>query len=68
MQRILRKMRHIHTISKDKEVIILLDTTYWGRNSGLMVIKDAQRGKILWHKHIRHETVSLYLEGIEWLE
>ena len=47
MQRILRKMRHIHTISKDKEVVILLDTTYWGRNSGLMVIKDAQRGKIL---------------------
>ena len=67
MQRILRKMRHIHTISKDKEVVILLDTTYWGRNSGLMVIKDAQRGKILWHKHIRHETVSLYIEGVEWL-
>lgn len=60
MQRILRKMRHIHTISKYKEVVILLDTTYWGRNSGLMVIKDAQRGKILWHKHIRHGIVSLY--------
>lgn len=38
MQRILRTMRHIHTISKDKEVVIPLDTTYWGRNSGLMVI------------------------------
>lgn len=32
-----------------------------------MVIKDAQRGKILWHKHIRQETVSLYIEGVEWL-
>lgn len=61
-------MRHIHTISKHKDVIILMDTTYWGRNSGLMVIKDAIRGKILWHKHVKHETIALYLEGIDWLE
>ena len=61
-------MRHIHTVSKHKDVIILMDTTYWGRNSGLMVIKDAIRGKILWHKHVKHETIALYLEGIEWLE
>lgn len=45
-----------------------MDTTYWGRNSGLMVIKDAIRSKILWHKHVKHETIALYLEGIEWLE
>ena len=44
-----------------------MDTTYWNRNSGLMVIKDALRGKILWHKHVRHETISLYMEGVEWL-
>ena len=68
MQRSLRKMRHIHTVSKHKDVVILMDTTYWGRNSGLMVIKDAIRGKILWHKHVKHETITLYLEGIEWLE
>ena len=61
-------MRHIHTISKDKDVVILMDTTYWGRSSGLMVIKDALRGKILWHKHVQHETIALYMEGIRWLE
>lgn len=61
-------MFHIHTVSKHKDVVILMDTTYWGRNSGLMVIKDAIRGKILWHKHVKHETITLYLEGIEWLE
>ena len=47
MQRRLRQMRHIHTISKHKDVVILIDTTYWGYNHGLMVIKDAIRGKIL---------------------
>ncbi len=57
-------MRHIRTISKDKYVVILMDTTYWGRTSGLMVIKDALRVKILWHKHVRHETIALYMEGI----
>lgn len=61
-------MRHVHTVSKHKDVVILMDTTYWGRNSGLMVIKDAIRSKILWHKHVKHETIALYLEGIEWLE
>lgn len=61
-------MRHVHTISKAKDVVVLIDTTYWGRESGLMVFKDALRNKILWHKHVKHETISLYLEGIEWLE
>lgn len=67
IQRRLRQMRHVQTISKHKDVVILMDTTYWNRNSGLMVIKDALRGKILWHKHVRHETISLYMEGVEWL-
>ena len=58
MQRGLRQMRHIHTISKHKYIVILIDTIYWGHNHGLMVIKDAIRGKILWHKHVRHETVD----------
>ena len=68
IQRSLRKMRHRRTISKDKEVVILLDTTYWGRNFGLMVIKDALRNKILWHKYVRYETIADYLEGVNWLK
>lgn len=67
IQRALQKMRHIRTISKDKEVVILIDTTYWGRNFGLMAIKDALRNKILWHKYVRYETIADYMEGISWL-
>ena len=40
-------MRHVRVISRYKDVVVQLDTTYWGRNYGLMVIKDALRGKIL---------------------
>ena len=61
-------MRHVRVISRYKDVVIQMDTTYWGRNYGLMVIKDALRGKILWHKYVRHETVAGYVQGVEWLE
>ena len=64
----LGKMRHIHKISKDKDVVILIDTTYWGRNFGLMVIKDAYRNKILWFKFVKNETVPDYAEGVQWLK
>ncbi len=45
-------MRYVQKISKFKQVIIQMDTTYWGRNFGLMVIKDALRKKILWRKYV----------------
>lgn len=63
----LNEMRHIHIISKYKEVIVNIDTTYWGRHFGLMIIKDTFRNKILWHKFVNDERVSDYLEGIDWL-
>lgn len=63
----LKDMRHIHVISRYKEVVVNMDTTYWGRHFGLMLIKDTFRNKILWHKFVRDESVSGYMEGIEWL-
>lgn len=68
IQRRLRQMRHVHVISKHKDVTVQMDTTYWGRNFGLMVIRDAVRGKILWHKYVKHETIADYVEGVDWLE
>lgn len=68
IQRDLAGMRFVRKIAKVKDVTIQLDTTYWGRNFGLMVIKDALRNKILWHKDVRNETISQYMEGISWLK
>lgn len=46
-----------------------MDTTYWGRNFGVVVMKDSKTGKILWRKFIRKkETISDYKEGVDWLE
>ncbi len=60
-------MRHVHMISKYKDVVINMDTTYWGRHFGLVIIKDAFRNKVLWHKFVHDEKVCDYLEGIDWL-
>ena len=67
IRRDLEGMRYVQKISKDKEVAIQMDTTYWGRNFGLMVIKDVLRKKILWRKYVTHETIADYLEGVWWL-
>ena len=68
ISRDLKGMRYVQKISKDKDVTIQMDTTYWGRNFGLMVIKDALRKKILWWKYVTHETIADYVEGVRWLK
>jgi hypothetical protein len=68
VQRYLKKARSVRVISSEKEVVVLMDTTYWGRNFGVVVFKDAHRKKILWRKFVRYETLADYQEGVEWLE
>ena len=68
IRRDLEGMRYVQKISKYKQVTIQMDTTYWGQRFGLMVIRDALRGKVLWRKYVRHETIADYMEGVEWLK
>ena len=68
IRRDLEGMHHVQKISKYKQVTIQMDTTYWGQRFGLMVIRDATRGKVLWRKYVRHETIADYMEGVEWLK
>lgn len=68
VQRRMRKVHSTRIISKYKEVIILMDATYWGKNFGVLLIVDAYRKRLLWRKFLdKKETIADYLEGIEWL-
>lgn len=50
------------------KVIVLMDTTYWGRKSGVMLFKDAITDRdLLWY-FVRNETNALYAQGIAELE
>ena len=62
IRRDLEGMRYVYKIAKYKDVTIQMDTTYWGRNFGLMVIRDALRGNVLWHKYVTHETLARILD------
>ena len=50
IRRDLEGMRYVYKIARYKTVTIQMDTTYWGRGFGLMVIRDALRGNVLWQK------------------
>lgn len=68
VRRRLSMKRSTRVISSSKSVIVLMDTTYWGRNFGVVVMKDSRTGKILWRKFIKKkETLSDYAEGVDWL-
>jgi hypothetical protein len=44
-----------------------MDTTYCGYKFGVVVLKDAGTGRILWRKFIFHkETIADYAEGVDW--
>ena len=46
-----------------------MDAIYWGRNFGVVIMKDSLSGDVLWFKFInRHECLEDYKEGISYLE
>lgn len=64
--------RHLDTVKvKDyekliREVIVLMDTTYWRRGGfGVMLFKDSKTGENLLKYYVKYETNALYHQGIE---
>jgi len=53
------------SVKEAREVVILMDTTYWGRNFGVMLFKDAITKENLLKYYVRNETNFLYKKGIE---
>lgn len=45
-----------------------MDTTYWGRNFGVMLFKDSYTKENLLKYYVKTETNSLYLQGIKELK
>lgn len=55
-------------IPVSRVVIVLMDTTYWGRNFGVMLFKDAISKENLLKYYIKNETNALYIQGIKELQ
>ena len=50
------------------KVVVVMDTTYWGRKYGVMLFKDALTGRDLLWCFVKNETNALYAQGIAELE
>jgi len=51
-----------------RDVVVLMDTTYWGTKFGVMLFKDAITGENLLKYYVKTETNKLYKKGIEELK
>jgi len=51
-----------------RNVIVLMDTTYWGRGFGVTLFKDAITTENLLKYYVKHETNALYIQGINELK
>jgi hypothetical protein len=67
IQRRLDKVNFIPAAKTGRPVVVLMDTTYFGRNFGVMLFKDSYTGENLHKAYVKHETNKLYAEGIKHL-
>lgn len=69
IQRHLDKIKDKEYKKQSREVVVLMDTTYWRRGSfGLMLFKDSKTGENLLKYYVKYETNALYYQGIEELK
>ena len=70
--RTIQRKIDIHNVSntepKARSLIVLTDTTYWGRNFGVIHFKDAISGENLLKYYVKYETNALYQQGISSLK
>jgi 5S rRNA maturation endonuclease (ribonuclease M5) len=68
IQRRIDKVEIANKTAKPRKVVILMDTTYWGRDFGVMLFKDSYTKENLLKYYVKHETNALYILGIEELK
>ncbi len=51
-----------------KRIVVLMDTTYWGRGFGLMLFKDAISKQNLLKYYVKTETNAQYIQGVNLLK
>jgi hypothetical protein len=64
IQRRIDKVKVENESKVPREIVLLLDTTYWGRNFGVMLFKDSLTKENLLKYYVKHETNALYKQGV----
>jgi hypothetical protein len=53
---------------KAKKVVVVMDTTYFGRDFGVLLIKNAEADEVLHREFVKYETNSLYAGSVKGLK
>ena len=71
-KRTIQRKIDLHQVSipkkKPRKIVVLMDTTYWGRNFGVMLFKDDYTKENLLKYYVKIETNALYIKGINELK
>jgi len=62
----LHKVTSVEKLARD--IIVLMDTTYWGTKFGVMLFKDSITGENLLKYYVKTESNKLYQKGISELK
>jgi hypothetical protein len=65
---IFKIMKYEFTPCFPSNAVIIIDTTYFGRDFGVMLFLNASSGVVLHRKFVRNETNTLYHEGLDFLD
>ena len=68
IQRKIDKVKIDNPTIEPREVIILMDTTNWSRNFGVMLFWDSIKKENLLKYYVKYETIITYIDGIRTLQ
>ena len=68
IQREIDKVQIINSVREVGDTVIIMDTSYFRRDFGVMVFRDQYRRENLFWKYLRYETIAEYRSGIEYLK
>lgn len=67
-----RRLRSINIEWRQPSVtgrgVIHMDATYFGRNSGVLLVLESGTGRLLYMAHINHEHITDYEDAVKYLE
>ena len=49
---------------EQRKIVVVIDTTYFGRDFGVLLIRDGHAGDVLYRAFVKYETNALYAAGV----
>ena len=68
IQRKIDEIQINNSVVKSGDAVIIMDTSYFRRNFGVMVFRDHYRKKNVFWQYLKYETIAEYKLGIKHLE